>query len=162
MAVRLRSALVHVRKQWWVTAVESGSHLDVAQHATISGDTDMAWQKLASGWLHNLLSGHKMVIGAKTHKPIVMCIKTKFCRVFSLAKSKGLILKNHQCDINHSDSSGSMEADALVDMDHELDTKWKVHMVQICSDDDLTMRAWLQGHSGQEDWHQGTARWHLR
>jgi len=49
MAVRLRSALVHVRKQWWVTAVESGSHLDVAQHATISGDTDMAWQKLASG-----------------------------------------------------------------------------------------------------------------
>jgi len=142
----------------WLAAVNSneGVDLDTAQHAKINGGTDMAWQKRASGRLYNSLSGHELIIGAKTRKPIIMCVKTKFCRVCCYAKAKGAIPRNHRCGINHTDSSGSMEADALVDMVHELDTKWKCHMVKICTDDDSTMRARLRWNNDDHKAFYGT------
>jgi len=142
----------------WLAAVNSneGVDLDTAQYAKINGGTDMAWQKRASGRLYNSLSGHELIIGAKTRKPIIMCVKTKFCRVCCYAKAKGAIPRNHRCGINHTDSSGSMEADALVDMVHELDTKWKCHMVKICTDDDSTMRARLRWNNDDHKAFYGT------
>jgi len=128
----------------WLHATATEIDLEPRLYARIKGGADMAWQKRYSGRRYDSLSGHEFIIGARTRKPISMCIKSKFCHICSLAKSKGVVPRNHQCVINHTDSSGSMEADALVDMVHELDSKWKVHLSHICTDDDSTMRARLR------------------
>ena len=128
----------------WLHATETWIDLEPHLHARMKGGADTAWQKRSSGRRHDSPSGHEFVIGARTRKPMSMCMKSKFCRMCSLlAKSKGVVPRNHQCVINHADSSGSMEADALVDMVHKLDSKWKVHLSHVCADDDSAMGARL-------------------
>jgi len=139
----------------WAQAMEQGNELDSSMYAKIKGGADMAWQKRSSGRRYDSLSGHEFVIGSKTRKPIMMCIKSKFCRICSLAKARDVVPRNHQCVINHTDSSGSMETDALVDMVHELDTKWKVHLSPTCTDDDSTMRARLRWNNQDHKAHHG-------
>jgi len=128
----------------WKAALENGTLPDLSMFANIKGNTDMGWQKRSSGRKYDSLSGHEFIVGTETRKPIAMCVKSKFCRVCCVAKSKGIAVKTCNCRINHVDSSGSMEADALLDMVHDLHNAFRVHMTHICTDDDSTMRARLK------------------
>jgi len=136
----------------WIEGIDSGDalELDESFYATIRGGSDMGWQKRSSGRRYDSLSGHECVFGALTRKPIMMCIKSKFCRVCTSAKRLNKVPKQHKCCANHVDSSGSMEADALLDMIHELKSKWNVHVSHLCTDDDSTMRARVRW--GNEDY----------
>jgi len=89
-----------------------------------------------------------------------MCIKSKFCRICSVAKQKGRQARVHNCRVNHWDSSGAMESDALLDMIHKLHSKWHVHLQHLCTDDDSTMRARLRWNNEDHKLHFGTYPMH--
>jgi len=102
-------------------------------HACIWGSCDMGWQKRASGRRRDSLSGHEFIAGALTRKPISVCVKNKFCRMCSAAKIKSIQPRQHNCRINHTDSSGTFG--------HELHNKHRVHLSHLCTDDDSDVRA---------------------
>ena len=66
--------------------------LPQAKYARISCSFDMGWQQQRSGNRYNLQSGHALLVGRRTQKPICMIIKSKRCNYCTLWRRKNLDL----------------------------------------------------------------------
>jgi hypothetical protein len=110
---------------------------------------DMAWQQRNSGNRYASPSGHALLIGGTTQKPLHLVMKSKLCSCCSAWKKKH---KNkeveppvpwHFCPRNHEGSSSSMEPLACLEMVIELFDKWHCIVEMICADDDASTRSLL-------------------
>jgi hypothetical protein len=104
---------------------------------------DMGWQKRSGGRVYDSLSGHGFIIGCRTGKVVGMGVRKKKCKICSKYNRDEIEIPPHNCQVNHEGSSGSMEAGLALDSIKELieKSKKKVHIKQIVTDDDSTMRA---------------------
>ena len=75
----------------------------------------MGWQQKSSGRKYDSDSGHGLLIGMNTKKVMCFKVKSKTCRVCSLAIRENLPVPDHVCTKNHVGSSKVMEVDALLD-----------------------------------------------
>ena len=118
----------------------------------ISVSYDMGWSKRSTGRVYDSLSGHGFMIGCSTGKVVAVAVRAKKCSKCSRANSNQTRVKNHICPINHSGSSGSMEATVALDLTTEIYTnsKGKVHIKELVSDDDSTMRSLLKHQTNHD------------
>jgi hypothetical protein len=124
---------------------------------------DMGWQQRSSGIRYNSQSGHALLVGGLTRKPICMAIKSKrcvFCNtwkannkdVVEAAELDGedLLIPFHECTKNHVGSSSSMEPEACLEMVVDLFDNYCCIIQSICCDDDASTRALLKWSNN--DW----------
>jgi hypothetical protein len=118
---------------------------------------DMGWQQRSSGNSYNSQSGHGLLVGGLTRKPICFVIKSKRCNTCITWKAKNkdlveaaeldgeeLLMPDHKCTKNHDGSSSSMEPQACLHMVIELYEKYNCIVERICADDDASTRSMLQ------------------
>ena len=107
---------------------------------------DMGWQKRSTGRIYDSLSGHGFMIGCSTGKVVDVAVRGKKYNKFTIANKKEVEAKAHYCTVNHNGSSGSMEAIVALDLTTDVHTnsKGKVFIEALVSDDDSTMRMLLK------------------
>lgn len=128
----------------WKTCLEEGGHSDDADliRPQIGVSMDMGWNKRSSGRKYDSNSGSAFLVGVKTRKPVARCLKSLFCRtcVYHINKNKQAPV--HECQVNHKGSSGSMEADALIEMTESLHHYNRLTSLNhVITDDDSKMKA---------------------
>jgi hypothetical protein len=106
----------------------------------------MAWQQRNSGHRYNSASGHGLLVGGLTRKPILMNVKSKLCSVCFTWKKRHEDLDfhpvpKHHCPKNHEGTSSAMEPIACLEMVIELFDCHQVIVKDICLDDDASTRA---------------------
>ena len=108
----------------------------------ISVSYDMGWQKRSCGKVFDSLSGHGFFIGCRTQKVVSLGVLQKKCAFCISHKKRDLPIPDHECNSNHSGSSGSMEALLCRQMLEDLydTTSSKISIGDIVSDDDSTLR----------------------
>jgi hypothetical protein len=124
---------------------------------------DMGWQQRASGVRYNSQSGHGLLVGGLTRKPICYSLKSKRCNFCITWKSNNkatveaaeldgeeLLLPPHNCTRNHDGTSSAMEARACLDMVVEMHEKYHCIVASICCDDDASTRAMVKWSNA--DW----------
>jgi hypothetical protein len=91
---------------------------------------NMAWQQRNSGNRYASPSGHALLIGGATRRPLCMVVKSKLCNFCSgpwKAKHKDdgleLMVPWHFCPKNHDGSSSSMEPIGCVEMVIDMNDK---------------------------------------
>ena len=107
---------------------------------------DMGWQKSSTGRVYDSLSGHGYLIGCRTRNVIAMGVLKKKCSTCGVADRRGVEIPSHTCNVNHVDSSGSMEASLALNLTIDMynKTKQKIYVREIVTDDDSTMRAHIK------------------
>ena len=107
---------------------------------------DMGWQKRSAGRIYDSLSGHGFMIGCNTGKVVAVAVRAKKCNKCTIANRKEVESKAHYCPVNHDGSSGSMEAIVALYLTTDVHTnsKGKVYIEALVSDDDFTMRMLLK------------------
>jgi hypothetical protein len=131
----------------WQQATKGEVELDAAKYPGVSVSFDMAWQQRNSGNRYASPSGHALLVGKYTRKPISLCIKSKtcnFCKSWIKTKGAGTPVEEHDCRQNHDGSSGSMEPISCLEMVIALHDDLFVNVVQICCDDDASTRSLLK------------------
>jgi hypothetical protein len=94
----------------------------------------------------NSPSGHGVLVGQQTRKPIAFVVKSKRCNICNTWKKKmtlapiALPVPVHKCTINHTSSSGSMEPQACLEMVISTFEQYNVVVTRIVIDDDSSMR----------------------
>ncbi|XP_055999332.1 uncharacterized protein LOC125677071 [Ostrea edulis] len=68
-----------------------------------------AWQKRGTGRGYNSLTGHASLFGEKTKKVVSFSSKSKKCRICSVATTKGVPPRKHNCRRNWHGSAKAME-----------------------------------------------------
>jgi hypothetical protein len=149
--------------QWMESLTNKNMVLSKAKYPRIACSFDMGWQQRASGVRYNSQSGHGLLVGGITRKPITVAIKSKHCNfcitwkrdnkdMVEAAELDGedLILPWHECTKNHDGSSGAMEPRACLDMVVELYDKFHCITDSICCDDDASTRALVKWSNN--DW----------
>jgi hypothetical protein len=111
---------------------------------------DMGWNKRSSGRRYDSNSGSAFLVGILTHKPISRCLRSKFCRTCSYHMKRNKQAPDHECKANHTGSSGSMEADALIKMTEDLFDIKLTSLQTVITDDDSKMKAICRWSN--EDW----------
>jgi hypothetical protein len=129
--------------------------LDKSKYPKIQVSFDMGWQQRNSGHWYNSASGHALLVGGLTRKPIAMNVKSKLCSVcFNWKKKHDDLdlwpLPQHHCPKNHDGTSSSMEPIACLEMVIELFDRQQVIVKDICLDDDASTRALLKWSN--KDW----------
>jgi hypothetical protein len=112
----------------------------------IGASFDMAWQQKGSGQRYDSPSGHGLMIGRLTRKPIALCVKSKLCNecdVFNRMNKDGDVgaAIHEDCPKNHFGSSGSMEPQACLDLVVELYDRFHCGLALLCCDDDSSVRS---------------------
>jgi hypothetical protein len=129
----------------WKTALTNGVAEYNASRPFVRVGMDMGWQKRSSGRKYDSNSGHAFLVGTRTRKPIARCLKSKFCRICSYHMTRKHLTNDqvpeHECTVNHEGSSGSMEADALIEMTEELHDSRFTSLASVITDDDSKMKA---------------------
>jgi hypothetical protein len=147
-------------KQW----MENKSFcLAKSKYPRIICSFDMGWQQRASGVRYNSQSGHALLVGGLTRKPIAFALKSKtcvFCRTWKrnnkdlveAAELSGeeLMLPYHKCTKNYDGSSGAMECRSCLDMVINLYDNSCCLVTSICCDDDSSTRVMLKWSNA--DW----------
>ena len=133
----------------WKEAVERhDTTCDPELCASVWLSMDMGWNKRSSGRTMDSLSGHSVVIATHTGNPIALSCKNKWCRKCCHFKYTPADLHPppHVCFQNYdrTNSSGGMEAAALLEMVHRLYDLDFVVSTKIVIDDDTKMRAKLK------------------
>ena len=107
----------------------------------ISVSYDMGWQKRACGRVCDSLSGHGFFVGCRTNNIIKKGVLQKQCSFCKKFTRTGEDVPIHDCNINHTGSSGSMEATLAKNLLLEVheSTNGRVNVGQIITDDDSTM-----------------------
>jgi hypothetical protein len=105
----------------WKQDIEQGTLvLSRLRYPNLNASYDMAWQQRNSGNRYDSASGHALLVGAKTRRPIAVMIKSKLCNMCSTWKMKHDITVDpvplHNCRKNHEGTSGSMEPLACLEM----------------------------------------------
>ena len=119
------------------------------RYPKLSVSYDMAWQQRNSGNRYASPSGHALLVGALTRKPICFAIKSKLCN-FCTGYAKRQkhnddgTIPEHDCTKNHVGSSSSMEPLACLEMVVEMYNKWHCIIEFICADDDASTRSMLR------------------
>ena len=80
----------------------------------ISVSYDMGWSK--RGRAHNSLTAHGAVMGTLTGKALDFSTRNKLCRTYQSAKEFGCDPNPHDCRLNHTSSSKSMEPASAVQL----------------------------------------------
>jgi len=114
---------------------------------TLMVSTDMGWQKRSSGRNCFSLSGHALFVAMLTRKPIALATKHKVCRHCKMWYTRHTVdeqVPEHECVVNHTGSSGSMEAKAVLDMHVQLFEESQVIVETFVTDDDSTIKAKLK------------------
>jgi hypothetical protein len=129
--------------------------LDRCKYPKIQVSYDMAWQQRNSGHRYNSASGHGLLVGGLTRKPLILEVKSKLCSVCFHWKKKHQDLElepipEHRCPKNHDGTSSSMEPIACLDMIIKLFERRQVIVQDICLDDDASTRALLRWSN--KDW----------
>ncbi|XP_063448459.1 uncharacterized protein LOC134727990 [Mytilus trossulus] len=84
---------------------------------------DAGWQKRGSGRAYDSKSGHCSMIGPETGKIINYSVRSKECRVCSRAESRNESPRKHACYRNWEGSSKGMEADMVIEMVKDVQSK---------------------------------------
>jgi hypothetical protein len=133
--------------KFWKQAQENKEMpLNPSNYPKVSGSFDMAWQQRNSGNRYASPSGHALIVGKYSRKPIALCIKSKLCNKCSNWHKKKIIapVPYHECTKNHDGSSGSMEPLSCLEMTVFLFNEKQVVLSQICIDDDGSTRSLLK------------------
>lgn len=104
---------------------------------------DMAWQQKKSGHSYDSPSGHALMFGHHTRKPLMLCIKSRlcsFCTHFN-KKNPGVNVPRHDCLKNHEGTSGAMEAAACLELLTRMHDNFHCGVAMLCCDDDSLVRA---------------------
>ena len=109
----------------------------------------MGWQKRSIGNRYDSLSGHALMIGARTKKPINLVVMAKCCATCAAAEKKEEDPKEHKCPRNYEGSSKGMEATAALRLVKNQYEKNGLIVEYVVADDDSSMRATLR-HSFRE------------
>ena len=106
---------------------------------------DMGWNKRSTGRVYDSLSGHAFMIGCRTVNVIDMGVSKKKYKICQKVNYTGINIE-HECNINATGSSGAMESEVALRLTTALHEKWggRVFICGIVSEDDSTMRAYLQ------------------
>jgi hypothetical protein len=143
---------------WKQSLTDASLVLDKDKYPKIQVSYDMAWQQRNSGNQYNSASGHALLVGATTRKPVMLTVKSKICGVCAAWKRKMDLLNStieedeedfdieappHPCPKNHEGSSAAMEPLACLEMVISLYDKYCVTCKFICIDDDASTRAML-------------------
>jgi hypothetical protein len=134
----------------WKDALDEGTmELLQSQYPAIGASYDMAWQQRNSVNRYNSPSGHRLLVGARTRKPIAMAVKSKYCNYYCKAWKKqpmndGLDPPPHNCCKNHDGSSSSMEPVACLEMVKDLHYNKMVNVGRICCDANASTRSMMQ------------------
>jgi hypothetical protein len=135
-------------KQW----IEHKSFvLSKSKYPQVICSFDMGWQQCASGVRYNYASGHALLVGELTRKPIAFALKSKrciFCRTWKINNkaiveaaelaSEELMMPEHSCTRNHDGSSQSMEPHACLNMVIDLYDNFCCVTASICLDNDTS------------------------
>jgi hypothetical protein len=132
----------------WQEAIKGLVCLETRKYPSLSVSFDMAWQQRSSGNRYASPSGHALLVGRLTRKPIALCIKSKRCN-FCFAwmkntKTAELPMADHDCLKNHDGSSGSMEPISCLEMVTFLYDNKFCKVARICCDDDASTRSLLK------------------
>ncbi|XP_022178013.1 uncharacterized protein LOC111039042 [Myzus persicae] len=76
---------------------------------------DGQWSKRSYKTKYDALSGAVAIIGLKTQKILFIGIKNKYCVICQKSATKNEIASKHECFMNWTKSSTSMEADGVVE-----------------------------------------------
>jgi hypothetical protein len=113
---------------------------------------DMAWQQRNLGKRYNSASGHALFVGGITRKQayFIVLVKSKICNFCNAWKKKHPDhattdpIPPHECRKNHDGTSGSMEAQACLDMAVDLFNEKQCCLLVICIDDDASTGATMK------------------
>ena len=110
---------------------------------------DMTWIKSNSGHRYDSLSGHAFICGCRSGMIVSAIITAKKCRLCSYYEAQSKKPPSHDCPRIYSGSSKDMESDTALSLYETIfyDSKNKIALRSIVSDDDSTMRALLK-HPG--------------
>jgi len=113
------------------------------RHPRITCSSDAAWQQKGSGHTHNSPSGHSLMFGHHTRKPLVCTAKSKMCNCCSSFKKRNpnVDVPPHDCCRNHTGSSGQMEPDSCLELIVSLFDNFQCQVGMLCCDDDSSARA---------------------
>jgi hypothetical protein len=134
----------------WKSSLDESSGVVIPKHKypKISASFDMAWQQRNSGNRYNSPSGHGLLVGARTRKPIALVLKSKYCNYCKTWKRKeannGIPVPEHQCTRNHDGSSSAMEPLACLEMVTAVYQKTNVIVASLCIDDNASTRSMLK------------------
>jgi len=117
--------------------------LPLERHPRINASNDTAWQQKGSGHTHNSPSGHSLMFGHHTRKPLVYAVKSKVCNYCNAFKKKqpNVDVPPHDCCKNHTGSSGQMEPDSCLQLIVSLFDRHQCVLNMLCCDDDSSVRA---------------------
>jgi hypothetical protein len=124
--------------------------LSEGRYPRVTCSFDMGWQQRSSGHRYNSQSGHALLVGSLTRKPIALELKSKRCNYCITWKKKnpdladGPYIPLHSCTKNHTGTSGSMEPQACLDMVVALHENYSVVVEKIVIDDDASTRSVLK------------------
>ena len=106
----------------------------------------MGWTKRSSGNRYDSQSGHAVLFGQRTKRIIGSRLFNKACRVCQNAKNNGDEPKQHDCVVNWTESSKSMESAGIMDFCTSAPAHHYYIKTIIC-DDDNNMRKHLKHKS---------------
>jgi hypothetical protein len=141
---------------WKQSIINKEVRLLPARLPRVTVSFDMGWQQRASGHKYNSASGHALLVGALTRKPIAFILKLKRCNFCVVWKKKNkditeeAFIPFHNCSKNHKGSSKAMEPQACLEMVVDLYDNFSVVVERIVLDDDSSTRTKLKWSN--EDW----------
>ena len=138
----------HDFDMWQQAVVEKSRAVDLpdSNYPQLTVSYDMGWQQKGSGGNYNSASGHGIMVGSLTRKPLsVAVLLSKLCAVCDTLINKGLQgpVRDHYCVKNHFGSSGAMEPAAALMLTVEMFDKLKTKIIKIIADDDASTRSTL-------------------
>jgi hypothetical protein len=134
----------------WKQSIEGTIVLSKSKYPKIACSFDMGWQKRSSGNRYDSPSGHALLIGARTRKPVAFMLKSKVCNYCKTwekkqrASADPLPVPDHRCTKNHSSSSSAMEPQACLVMVVSTYNDFNVIVQYIVADDDSSTRAYVK------------------
>jgi hypothetical protein len=134
---------------WQQSIKDNNVPFSKSRYPLICCSFDMGWQQRSSGQRYNSLSGHALLVGAMTRKPVCFAVKSKRCNFCLTWKKKNpednvCFMPEHECTKNHLGSLSAMEPAACLDMVVELYTKYNCTVEKIVADDDASTRSMLR------------------
>ena len=112
---------------------------------------DMGWQKRSNGNRYDSASGHAMLVGGHTKRPLALTLFSKICQACEIAQRLGKDPKHWgPCPKHYEGSSKGMEANGALKLVTQLNAHpRKIVVSEIVSDNDSSIRAKLK-HSYKE------------
>ena len=129
----------------WKQSIDPDSDvvLAPAMYPTLMVSADFAWQTRGGGNAYNSNSGYGVLVGSEGRKPLVMSIKSKFCRI-CMVHGEENAPADHVCMKNHQGSSKAMEPQGILEQYMEMYDKFNSKISHMVTDDDSTIKSKLK------------------